>query len=43
MLFRLNLTYSENVKLFDIMFNQSDFQLCEIASCEIQLGEIFKL
>ena len=37
MLFRLNLTYSENVKLFDKIFNESDFQLCEIPSREIQL------
>ena len=43
MLFRLTLTYSENVKLFDIIFNESDFKLCEKASWEIQLGEIFKL
>ena len=43
MLFRLSLIYKENVNLFDMILNESDFQLCEKASWEIQLGEIFKL
>ena len=41
MLFRTNLTYSENLKLFDIIFNDSDFHLCEIPLCEIHISEIF--
>ena len=40
MFLRTNLTYSENVKLLDIIFNDSDFQLCEIPLCDIQLIEI---
>ena len=40
MFLRTNITYSENVKMLDIIFNDSDIQLCEIPSCDIQLIEI---
>ena len=43
MLFRTNLTYTGIVKNFDIKFTDSDFQLCGIPSCEIQLVEIFNM
>ena len=43
MVLRTNLTYSGIVKNFDILFTDSDFQLCEIPLCEIQLVEIFNI
>ena len=43
MLFRTILTYTGIVKMFDIMFIDSDFQSCEVTSCEIQLVEIFNI
>ena len=43
MLLRNNLTYTGIVKNFDMIYNDSDFQLCEIPLCEVQLGEIFRI
>ena len=43
MLFRTILTYSEVVKQIDISNIHSDFQLCEISFCEIQLNETFNI
>ena len=38
-----NSTYTGIVKIFDIIYIDSDIQLCEIPLCEIQLVEIFNI
>ena len=43
MFFRTNLTYTGIVKNFDTIYINSDFKLCEIPLCEIQLVEIFNM
>ena len=43
MLLRTNLSYTGIVKNFDMIYIDSDFQLCEIPLCEVQLVEIFNI